>query len=92
MGTPSDIREYQNIMSKNLDIYVSAFVEAFEVDEGEVVTLKYESIPAWDSVGHMVLMAALEEGFDIMLDMEDIIDFSDFDKGKELLKKYDVAI
>ena len=40
----------------------------------------------------MVLMAALEEGFDIMLDMEDIIDFSDFEKGKELLKKYDVAI
>ena len=89
MGTPSDIREYQNIMSKNLEIYVSAFIEAFEVDEGEVVTLKYESIPAWDSVGHMVLMAALEEGFDIMLDMEDIIDFSDFEKGKELLKKYD---
>ena len=80
MGTPSDIREYQNIMSKNLEIYVSAFIEAFEVDEGEVVTLKYESIPAWDSVGHMVLMAALEEGFDIMLDMEDIIDFSDFEK------------
>ena len=41
---------------------------------------------------YMVLMAALEEGFDIMLDMEDIIDFSDFEKGKELLKKYDVAI
>ena len=79
-------------MSKNLEIYVSAVIEAFEVDEGEVVTLKYESIPAWDSVGHMVLMAALEEGFDIMLDMEDIIDFSDFEKGKELLKKYDVAI
>ena len=79
-------------MSKNLDIYVGAFVEAFEVDETEVVSLKYESIPAWDSVGHMVLIAALEEGFDIMLDMEDIIDFSDFEKGKELLNKYDVVI
>lgn len=79
-------------MSKNLDIYVGAFVEAFEVDETEVVSLKYESISAWDSVGHMVLMAALEEGFDIMLDMEDIIDFSDFEKGKELLNKYDVVI
>lgn len=79
-------------MSNNLDIYVSAFVEAFEVSETEVASLKYESIPAWDSVGHMVLMAALEEGFDIMLDMEDIIDFSDFEKGKELLNKYDVVI
>ena len=76
----------------NIDIYKNAFVEAFEVEIEEVTKLEYESIPEWDSVGHMVLMAALEEGFDIMLDMEDIIDFSGFDKGIELLKKYSVEI
>lgn len=76
----------------NIEIYKNAFVEAFEVDIEAVTKLEYESIPEWDSVGHMVLMAALEEGFDIMLDMEDIIDFSGFDKGIELLKKYSVEI
>ena len=76
----------------NIDMYKNAFVEAFEVDIGEVTKLEYESIPEWDSVGHMVLMAALEEAFDIMLDMEDIIDFNGFNKGIELLKKYDVEI
>lgn len=76
----------------NIDIYKNAFVEAFEVDIEVVTKLEYESIPEWDSVGHMVLMASLEEGFDIMLDMEDIIDFNGYNKGIELLKKYDVEI
>jgi acyl carrier protein len=75
----------------NSEIYINAFIEAFEVDKNSVYELKYESIPEWDSVGHMVLMAALEEGFNIMIDMEDIIDFSGFDKGQELLKKYEVT-
>lgn len=75
---------------KNIEKYTQAFVEAFEVEESDVPNLEYESIEAWDSVGHMVLMAALEEAFDIIIEMEDIIDFSGFDKGKELLSKYDV--
>jgi acyl carrier protein len=75
---------------KNIEIYVNAFIEAFEVDESCVAELEYESIPEWDSVGHMVLMASLEESFEIMLDMEDIIDFNSFEKGKELLMKYEI--
>ena len=75
----------------NLRIYTQAFIEAFEVDESQVPNLEYESIEEWDSVGHMVLMATLEESFDIILDMEDIIDFSGFEKGKELLGKYEVT-
>ena len=77
---------------ENIKKYTEAFVQAFEVDESIVTSLKYESIEAWDSVGHMVLIAELEGAFDIMIDMEDIIDFSGFEKGKELLKKYDVVI
>ena len=45
----------------------------------------------WDSVGHMSLIAALEDAFGIVLDVDDIIDFSSFEKGKEILGKYDVA-
>jgi acyl carrier protein len=75
---------------ENNKIYMQAFVDAFEVDEDIVPGLEYESIEVWDSVGHMILMAALEEGFEIMLEMEDIIDFSGFEKGKELLSKYDI--
>lgn len=76
----------------NLEIYNNAFKEAFGIEESELAGLEYQAIPAWDSVGHMNLIAALEDAFDIMMDTDDIIDFSSYEKGKELLAKYDTVI
>ena len=75
----------------NLELYIECFVESFEIQKDIVHKLEYQSIDQWDSVGHMVLMSA-EEKFDIMLEMDDIIDFSGFEKGKEILSKYDLKI
>ena len=70
---------------------MNAFVEAFEIDAETAKTLKYQQIPAWDSVGHMGLMAKIEDTFDIMMEPDDIIDFSSYEKGKEILAaKYGV--
>lgn len=76
---------------ENSNIYKQVFIDAFEIEEDTLSTLEYESIEAWDSVGHMMLIAALEEGFEIMMEMEDIIDLSSFEKGKELLSKYGIV-
>ena len=38
----------------------------------------------------MQLMAALEDNFEIEMDVDDIIDFSSFEKGKEIMSKYGV--
>ena len=76
----------------NKEKYVKAFTEALEIDESKVEGLKYQEIPEWDSVGHMSLIAEIEDAFDIMMDNDDIIDFSSYEKGIELLKKYDVEI
>ena len=76
---------------ENIEKYINAFVNAFSVDSEQAKTLKYQEIPAWDSVGHMGLMAQIEEQFDIMMEPDDIIDFSSFEKGKEILStKYGV--
>ena len=40
----------------------------------------------------MLLIAELEDVFEISMDMDDIIDFSSYEKGKEILKKYGVNI
>ncbi len=75
----------------NVEKYDQAFVEAFLVEKEQLAGLKYQDIEAWDSVGHMSLIAALEETFDIMMDTEHIIDFSSYEKGKEILSQhYDV--
>lgn len=77
----------------NTEKYVNAFVEGLEVDAAIVKEgLEYQSIPEWDSVGHMGLVAAIEDAFDIMMDTDDIIDLSSYEKGIEILKKYDVEI
>lgn len=76
----------------NLEKYNQAFMKAFEITEDQLPGLKYQDIKAWDSVGHMSLMAALEDAFDIMMDADDIIDFSSYEKGKEILQKEDYGV
>ena len=77
---------------ENLEKYNNAFMEALEIGPEKLGSeLGYESVETWDSVGHMTLMAALEDAFDIMMETDDIIDFSSYEKGKEMLSKnYDV--
>ncbi len=78
-------------MSDNKIAYDQAFQETFSIDSSMLGDkLEYNSIELWDSVGHMGLMAALEEAFDIFLETDDIIDFSSYNKGMSILGKYGV--
>lgn len=74
----------------NLEKLAKVFAESFGISEAETKGLQYQGIEQWDSVGHMSLIAALEDEFDIQLDTDDIIDMSSFEKAQEILAKYDV--
>ena len=65
------------------------FSESLGVDL-EIIqdTLEYNTISEWDSIGHMSLIAAIEEEFDIMIETDDIIDMSSFKIAKDIVKKY----
>ncbi len=77
--------------ARNIEKYEKAFMESFDIEKSMLnEELKYESIPEWDSVGHMTMISNLEEVFDIVMEMDDIIDFSSFEIGKEILKKYKI--
>jgi acyl carrier protein len=68
------------------------FSESLGVDLKKVEDgLQYNTIPEWDSIAHMALVAALESEFDIMMDTDDIIDMSSVNKAKEILAKYEVS-
>ena len=69
----------------NYEKYLKVFTETFEVTAEDAQKLEYQGITAWDSVGHMGLIAAIEDEFDIMMDTDDIIDLNSFEKGKEIL-------
>ena len=66
--------------------FIQISLYALEVLDG----LKFNEIEEWDSIGHMSLMSALEEAFDISLETDDIVDFSSYEKGKDILKKYNI--
>lgn len=74
----------------NLDLYKNCFTISLSIKAEGVDKLEYNSIPEWDSIGHMSLISELEEKFKISIDTDDIIDFSSFSKGKEILQKYKV--
>lgn len=76
----------------NMEKYTQAFTDTFGIGAEEAKSLKYQGIEQWDSVGHMSLIANIEDAFDIMMETDDIVDLGSFEKGKEILKKYDVTV
>lgn len=79
-------------MSENGQKYLEIFKEILNVTEDEVKGLRYQAVESWDSVGHMALIAAIEDAFELMLDAEDIISFESYEKGMEILEKnYDIV-
>jgi len=76
---------------KNKQKYIDIFISSLSIEKKNFKeSLKYNDIPEWDSIGHMTLMSGLEDGFKISIDTDDIIDFSSFKKGMQILKKYKV--
>ncbi len=77
---------------KLIEKYDKVFIKSFKIKKEKLKKLKYESIAEWDSVGHMTMIGALEETFKITMEMDDIIDFSSYEFGKKILKKYKIKI
>ena len=77
----------------NKDKYEKIFIKCFGLDKSKLKKdIKYNSVPKWDSVGHMNMIAKLEEAFNISMEMDDIIDFSSYKVGIKMLKKYKIKI
>ena len=75
-----------------IEKYNHVFIESFGVTDADLKNLEYQGVKAWDSVGHMAMVSELEDTFDIEMDIDDIIDFSSFEKGMEIVGKYNIDI
>ena len=77
----------------NRKIYDQIFMDCFLVEESALnKEFVYQCIPEWDSIGHMSLIAAIEEKFGIMMETDDIIDLGSYTKGIDILSKYNIMI
>jgi acyl carrier protein len=69
------------------DVFVTTLALDDEVD---VANLKYRDTEAWDSVGHMALVAAIEDEFDVQFDTDQVIDMSSFKVAVDMLAGFGV--
>lgn len=76
----------------NREKYDNAFIESLDIEKEQLMGLQYQGVPTWDSVGHMGLISEIEDAFDIQFETDDIVDFNSYEKGIELLTKYDVVV
>jgi acyl carrier protein len=69
-----------------------AFTTALALTPGTNVTgATYGETEGWDSVGHMALVAAIETAFDIMLDTDEVIGMSSFEKAREIVARHGIS-
>jgi acyl carrier protein len=70
----------------------NCFREALALSaDAAIETLSYQATPAWDSVGHMRLVAAIETAFNIMFTTDQILDLSSFAKAQDIVRSHGVS-
>lgn len=76
----------------NLEIYDNVFCNTLQITKDQLPTAHFKGLPRWDSVGHMTLLAAIEDAFDIFIEPEDMMSLSSYEEGKDIVRKYGVEL
>ena len=77
----------------NLEKLNSIFCEVFSVDVSALGNgFEKNSVGGWDSVRQLSLSSSVEDEFDIMLDAEDILEFTSYENVKHVLVKYGIEL
>ena len=65
---------------------LNVFSTVLEIEDASIIKkLEYNTLPKWDSVGHMQLIAAIETEFDILMETEQILDLNCFEMACTIL-------
>ncbi len=77
----------------NKEKYDNIFTDCFSVEQSVLNDeFVYQCVPEWDSVGHMSMIAEIEEAFEIEMETDDIIEFGSYTIGMKMLEKYGIII
>ena len=78
----TNLEKLNNIFCEVFSVEVSALNDGFDKN----------SVEGWDSVRQLSLTSSVEDEFDIMLDAEDILEFTSYNNAKQILAKYDIEL
>lgn len=74
----------------NIEKLKEAFVEGLEIPMEEVETATMESVDKWDSIGQMSLVAIIEDAFGIEFEPDEVMQFTSFAAGVDILKNHNI--
>lgn len=74
----------------NIEKLKNAFVEGLELPMEEVENATMENVDKWDSIGQMSLIAIIEDEFGIELEQEEVMRFTSFAAGVDILKNHNI--
>ena len=77
----------------NLEKLNNIFTEVFSVEASALgVEFDNKHVEGWDSVRQLSLTTNVEDTFDIMLDPEDILEFTSYENARAILAKYEIEL
>lgn len=76
----------------NIEKLKEAFVEGLEIPMEEVEAATMESVDKWDSIGQMSLVAIIEDAFGIEFEPDEVMRFTSFAAGVDILKNHGIEI
>jgi len=74
----------------NIEKLKEAFVEGLEIPMEEVEAATMESVDKWDSIGQMSLVAIIEDAFSIEFEPDEVMQFTSFAAGVDILKNHNI--
>lgn len=76
----------------NVEKYKNCYVEGLELDIETVENASMESVERWDSIGQMSLVALIEDAFSVEFEPEELLTFTTYSSGIEILRKHNIEI
>lgn len=77
----------------NLEKYNNIFMDVFQVELSSLnEKFTNQNVDGWDSIKQLCLTSSMEDAFNLLLDAEDIVEFSSYEKGKEILVKNGIEL
>lgn len=65
-----------------------AFAEALNLPVDKITDdLKYQDLPEWDSLAHMILITEIEKAFNVSLITDEVIDTNSLQAAMDILTK-----
>jgi acyl carrier protein len=76
----------------NIEKFKNAFVEGLEIPFEEVENATMEKVARWDSIGQMSLIAIIEDAFGIEFEPEEVMRFTSYVAGVDILKSHNIEL